>query len=63
VLKPILEQFKQGRDTQDVQAAVHLLHSLADGLREETSPFPRRVRGAPLLQLSGSPYRAGEKSA
>jgi predicted ATPase len=31
VLKPILEQLRQGRDTRDVQAAVNVLHSLADG--------------------------------
>jgi hypothetical protein len=31
VLTPVLEQFKQGRDTQDVQAAVNVLRSLADG--------------------------------
>ena len=31
VLTPVLEQFKQGGDTQDVQAAVNVLRLLADG--------------------------------
>ena len=31
VLKPVLEQLKQGRDTRDVQSAVNVLHSLVDG--------------------------------
>jgi predicted ATPase len=31
VLTPVLEQFKQGRDTQDAQAAIKILRSLANG--------------------------------